>query len=155
MPVDAAALEEPDVRGVEVGIVLGVHQQERVAGWPEHRLGARARSSAISGLEMSATTKPTDRVSPRRRLWARKSGSYSSCATAVEHALAHLVADVGVVREDPRHRRDRDVRELRDLAHARAATTTLHPLTPVDASLDRTPTRATVSRPRCRAAEPS
>ena len=59
--VHPAALEEADVLGIERGLVLGVHEQQRVARAPEHRLGAQ-HDVRHSGLEMSASTKPTDSV---------------------------------------------------------------------------------------------
>ena len=71
---------------------------------------------------MSPTTNPTDRVSPRRRLWARKSGSYSSWADGLEDPGAHLVADVGCSDSTRETGRDRYIRQLGDLPHADPAT---------------------------------
>ena len=42
-PVDAALLQQPDVLGIQVGVALGVRQQQRVAGLPQPALGARDR----------------------------------------------------------------------------------------------------------------
>ena len=46
------------------------------------RVSAAAAISAKSGFEMSPTAKPIVIVSCRRRLWASRSGSYASSATA-------------------------------------------------------------------------
>ena len=130
-PVDAPRLEEPDVGGVEVRVVLGVHQEHRVARSAEHRLGARR-----DGRDQRVRDVADDVADRQRRPATQALGQEVRLVLELldggEDALAHLEADVGVLREDPGDGRDRDVGELGDFAHARALAPDVAP--PVDRS---------------------
>ena len=117
-PVDATRLEEPDVRRIELGLVLRVHQQHRVARLAQHRLRARGdgRDERVGDV--------ADHVADRKRRAATQALGQEirlvlELVDRVEHALAHVGADVRVPRQDARNGGDRDVGEIRHLAHAR------------------------------------
>ena len=111
-PVDAPGLEEPDVGGVELGLVLRVHQQHRVAGRAEHGLGARR-----DGRDQRVRDVADDVADRQRRPAAQALGQEVRLVLELvdggQDPVAHLGADVRVPGQDAGDRRDRDVGERR------------------------------------------
>ncbi len=124
--VDPAGLEEPDVRRVQIRVVLGVHQQHRVAGGAEHgfRPGGDGRHQRVGDV----ADDPADR---QRRAAPQALGQevrlVLKLADSLEDTLAHISADIGVAGQDSRDRGDGDVRKVGDLAHAGAAAPRVRP----------------------------
>jgi len=106
-----------EVRGVERGVPFRVHQEHGVPGRAQDRFGTgRDRRDERVG-DVADHVANGQRRTPAEAL-GQEVRLVLELLDGGEDARPHLGADVGVLRKDPRHRRDRDVGQFRDLAHA-------------------------------------
>jgi hypothetical protein len=117
-PVDLALLEQAHVVRVEPRVALGVRQEQRVPRRPQPTLGAGDDLGEDRVGDVGDGEADREGPAPAESL-GEDVRAVAEVVDGREDDLAHAGADVGVLGEDARDRRDGDARAVGHLADAR------------------------------------
>ena len=117
--VDTAAAQHVDVVGLDVGVAVGVDEQHHEPALAEEVLGAvgHRREERVGDV---ADQEP-DRVGAAgAQALGQEVGLVAELSGGLVDPPTHLLADVGMIAERPRHRRQGDPGAGRDVVHRRS-----------------------------------